>query len=109
MSGERAIPVIGGNDRQVWLAAILLYGIGDTVTTFLGLSAIGVSEAGPIAGPLIDGYGRHALLVLKAVVFASFYVAWRLLRTPGRVAVPFALSLVGAIVTAWNLIVITTA
>ena len=109
MNDKHAIPIIGGSDRQMWIAAVVLYGIGDTVTTFWGLSTGGVAEAGPIAGPVIDSYGRYALLAIKALVFPTFYLFWRMLRTPGRIAVPFALALVGGIVTMWNLLVITTA
>jgi hypothetical protein len=105
---DRTIPVLGGKDRQVWIAAIVLYGIGDTITTFLGVSIGGVAEAGPIAGPLMEGYGRSGLIGVKAVVFPVFYVVWRLLRTPGRVAVPLALALVGGVVTVWNLLVIAS-
>lgn len=109
MTNERAIPVVGGNDRLVWIAALVLYGVGDTVTTLWGLSTVGVAEAGPIAGVVIDTHGQYALVLLKAAVFPTFYLVWRILRTPGRIAVPLALALVGAVVTAWNLIVITTA
>lgn len=100
---------LAARERQVWLAAILLYGVGDTVTTFLGLSWGGVAEAGPVAAPLMEAYGRFVLLGVKAVTFAAFYLLWRLLRTPGRVAVPLALATVGALVTAWNIVVITGA
>ncbi len=109
MSETQTIPVVGGRDRHLWVAAVLLYGVGDTVTTFWGLSTGGVAEAGPIAGPLIDAYGRGTLLGIKAVVFPLFYLLWWLLRTPGRVAVPLALVVVGGIVTIWNLIVIASA
>ena len=108
MSETESVPVVGGADRRIWIAAILLYGVGDTVTTFWGLSTVGVSEAGPIAGPFIDAYGRYALLAIKAAVFPSFYVLWRVLRTPGRVAVPLALAVVGGVVTVWNLLVIAS-
>jgi len=103
---DRALPVLGGRDRLVWIAALVLYGVGDTVTTFWGLSAGGIAEGGPIAGPLIEAYGRYSLLAIKAAVFPAFYLLWRRLRTPGRVAVPFALALVGAVVTVWNVAVI---
>jgi hypothetical protein len=106
VSDEHAVPVVGGNDRWVWIAALLLYGVGDTVTTLWGLSTGGVAEAGPVARPLIEAYGHSALVGIKAVVFPAFYAVWRLLRTPGRVAVPFALAVVGAVVTGWNLLVI---
>ena len=108
MSESDSVPVVGGADRRVWIAAIVLYGVGDTVTTFWGLSTAGVAEAGPVAGPLIDAYGRYALLAIKAVVFPSFYILWRVLRTPGRVAVPLSLAVVGGVVTVWNLLVIAS-
>lgn len=103
------LPRLAEREREVWIAALLLYGVGDTVTTFWGLSLGGVAEAGPIARPLIDAYGRGALIGIKLVVFPTFYVVWRLLRTPGRVAVPLALAVVGAAVTLWNLVVISGA
>ena len=106
MSDERTVPIVGGNDRLIWIAAILLYGVGDTATTFWGISTGGVAEAGPVAEPLIESYGRLGLVGVKVAVFPAFYLVWRLLRTPGRVAVPFALALVGAVVTVWNLLVI---
>lgn len=108
MSDESAVPFVGGHDRRIWIAAILLYGVGDTVTTFWGLSTGGVTEAGPVAKPLIETYGHVALVGVKVIIFPSFYVIWRFLRTPGRVAVPFALAFVGGIVTLWNLLVIAS-
>lgn len=106
---DDAVPLLGGNDRLLWIAAIALYGVGDTVTTFWGLSTGGVAEAGPIAKPLIESYGRGALFAIKLVVFPAFYFVWRVLKTPGRVAVPFALALVGGLVTVWNVLVISSA
>ena len=107
MSEEHTVPIIGGHDRWVWIAAILLYGVGDTVTTLWGISTGGVTEAGPVAKPLIETYGHAALVGIKAVIFPAFYALWRFLRTSGRIAVPFALAFVGGIVTVWNLLVIT--
>lgn len=94
-------------ERPLWVAAILLYGVSDTATTVWGLSTAGAAEAGPIAGPFIDIYGPVALLGLKAVVFTLFYLTWRVLRTPGRTAVPLALAVVGGLVTTWNLLVLS--
>lgn len=108
-TAEDPFEVLAARKRLVWATALLLYGIGDTVTTFWGLSTGGVAEAGPVAAPLVEAYGRYALLGIKAVVFAGFYLAWRFLRTPGRVAVPLALATVGGVVTAWNLVVIVGA
>lgn len=108
MSDENAVPIVGGHDRQIWVAAILLYGVGDTVTTFWGLSTGGVAEAGPVAKPLIETYGHVALIGIKVIIFPTFYTVWRFLRTPGRVAVPFALAFVGGLVTLWNVLIIAS-
>ena len=94
---------------MLWFVAILLYGLGDTATTYVGLSTAGVAEAGPVAGPLMEAYGRRALLAVKVVLFALFFAAWRSLRPPVRAAIPLALVVVGATVTAWNLVVVAGA
>ena len=111
MSADRPVrtpfELLADIERPLWVAAVLLYGIGDTATTFLGLSTGGAAEAGPVAGPFIHAYGPVALLGIKAVVFVLFYVAWQGLRTPGRTAVPLALAVVGGLVTTWNLLVLS--
>lgn len=109
MSETTTVAVVGGRDVYVWIAAITLYGIGDTATTLWGLSTGGIAEAGPVAKPLIEAYGPCALILVKAVVFGLFYAAWAVLRTPGRIAVPLALTLVGGVVTGWNLFVVASA
>lgn len=97
--------------RQLWLwvLALLLYGVGDTATTIVGVETGHVAEAGPIASGVIARYGGNAMVALKVVVFGGFYAAWRWLDTPGRVAIPTALSLVGAVVTGWNALVLLAA
>lgn len=96
-------------ERALWLWAIALYVVGDTATTYAGLSTGGVAEAGPVAGPLMDVAGRGALLVIKLLTLALFFVAWRFLRSPTRTAIPLALVVVGAAVTGWNVFVILVA
>ena len=104
-----ALELLRESERSLWILAFVLYGIGDTATTFWGLSTAGVVEVGPIAGPAMDSHGRYALIVVKAVVFVGFYGLWRLLRTPGRVAIPLALVAVGGLVTVWNVFVVVSA
>lgn len=96
-------------EQLLWGLAIAFYLVGDTVTTFWGLSTDGVVEAGPIAGPLIEAYGRFGLLAIKAVTFGFFVGVWSLFEPPTRVAVPLAVLVVGAAVTIWNLAVILNA
>lgn len=109
MNAGDAIERLATRQRALWVAAVLLYGVGDTVTTFWGLSTGGVAEAGLVAAPLMEAHGRGVLLLVKAVVFVGFYCLWRVARTPGRAAVPLALTTVGLGVTVWNLLTIVSA
>lgn len=88
------------------MLAVVFYGIGDAGTTFVGLSLGGVTEAGPIAGPAIDAFGNLGLIAIKITLFFGFFAAWRALSRPGRVAIPLALVVVGALVTVWNTVMI---
>ncbi|WP_254840785.1 DUF5658 family protein [Natronomonas marina] len=112
MAEDDAVGTNGGVETVVerqhllWIFAVLLYGVGDTVTTLWGLSTGGIAETGPVVAPFLETYGRYALVAVKLVVFVGFYLVWRLLRSPGRAAVPAALAVVGAAVSTWNLLVI---
>jgi hypothetical protein len=108
MTDRGVVGRLGEWSDHLWVAAVLLYGVGDTGATLWGLSTSGVAEGGPIAGPLLHAYGPLGLVGLKVVVFGGFYLVWRFVRTPGKVAVPLALAVAGGAVTAWNLVVIGT-
>ena len=92
--------------RDVWLLAFLLYGVGDAATTMTGLTTAGVAEAGPVAIRLLAAFGPLGFLLQKMLLFAGALAIWSLVRTPGRVAVPLALAVAGALVTGWNLFVL---
>jgi hypothetical protein len=97
------------SDEMLWVSAVLLYGVGDTATTFWGLSVDGIGEAGPVAAFFFDTYGLYSFLGVKLAVFAVFYAVWLAVHTPARTAVPLALVVVGGVVTSWNLYTITSA
>lgn len=94
-------------ERSVWVVAILAYGVGDTLTTYVGLRSGRGAEAGPLAAPLVETYGILGLVGLKVVTLGLFYLTWRFARPPARVAVPLAVAVVGIGVTAWNLAVVS--
>lgn len=106
---DGAVGVLLERERQLWLLGLVLYGVGDTVTTIWGLSDGNVAEMGPIAAPILEAHGRLSFVGVKAAVLAFFLGAWSVLRTPGRAAVPLALVVGGATVTVWNLFVILLA
>lgn len=92
----------------LWAVAVAFYGVGDLATTFVGLAFESVVEVGPVAA-LTVYYGPMACLALKGGSFLACGLLWRAVPKPQRVGVPLGLALLGAVVTAWNLAVITAA
>lgn len=89
----------------LWAVAILFFGVGDAITTTLGLGMNGIYEMGPISSTLLDRYGLLSMPVVKIAIFGWFYVVWKLTPRPYRVGVPLGLSIVGVLVVWWNLLV----
>lgn len=102
-----AIAVALDNQRLLWLLAVLFYGVGDTITTTIGLLWVeDAAEIGPVALVAIDAAGIPGLLGLKIVFFAACFGLFYLLPSPARVAIPLALAVMGVLVTTWNTVVI---
>lgn len=96
-------------EPQLWALAVLSYGVGDGVTTAVGLGFEETSEAGVVVEGILAGFGIPGFLAFKLAMLGLFYGAWRLLASPGRAAIPFVLAVVGVSVTVWNCMVISTA
>lgn len=93
----------------LWVTAIVFFGLGDLITTIVGLSMNWAVEAGPLAATLIDQFGLLVILVLKTGAFVFFYGVWRLTPSPYAVGVPLGLTVLGAEVTFWNTLVVVYA
>ncbi|QSG16033.1 hypothetical protein [Halapricum desulfuricans] len=96
-------------DRSIWVTAILFYGVGDVVTTSIGVGMEGLTETGPLLAFLIEQYDLDlvatfvAAVGVKAAFLGGCYAVWMRLPRPQCVSVPLGLALVGIPVTAWNL------
>lgn len=90
---------------SLWLIAIAFFGIGDVVTTSVGLGAAAVHEAGPLTSVVLDHYGHAAMVVVKLLVLGGFYGLWKLAPGHYRVGVPLGLAVLGVTVVWWNLLV----
>lgn len=90
---------------KLWVVAILFFGVGDVVTTAVGLS-VGAVETHPIVGPLVEEYLLVAMVPLKILAFGLCYGVWRLSPPSHRVGVPLGLAFLGILVSAWNVSVI---
>jgi len=106
MAQQSAIGWLRAQQSRLWVGALLLYGLGDLVTTIVGLSQQGIVEIGPVAGPVVETYGTLGLVVLKSGTLAASYGVWRFAPQPQRVGIPLGLVVVGLAVTSWNTIMI---
>lgn len=86
----------------LWLAAILFFGVGDLVTTTVGLTAGTATEVGPVVSMVVDRYGLAAVVGVKTGALLLGALLWRLTPDPYDVGVPAGLALVGVVVTGWN-------
>jgi len=88
-----------------WIFAVILYGIGDTATTFLAVRT--VNELNPIINFLIDMHPSLFILLKIAVLILLFALSTISLRR-GEIRpaylIPLALSVIGAIATLLNIL-----
>ncbi|MBX0297864.1 DUF5658 family protein [Haloarcula nitratireducens] len=94
---------------SVWALAIVLFGLGDILTTGIGLRIGGVVETNPIPRLFFHHSVLGAMGALKLAAFGGFYVLWKLVPRPHSLGVPLGLAILGGIVTSWNLRVILLA
>jgi hypothetical protein len=87
---------------HLWLLACVFFGVGDVVTTGIGIGIGGVAESNPLIAPLLQQYGFTALGALKLGMLGGRYLVWRQLSRPHCVGIPLGLTFVGVLVTAWN-------
>jgi len=90
----------------LWALAIAFLLIGDLTTTSIGVSSGQIAEVGPLGDPIVSRYGLPGMVALKFVVIGISYLTWRLVPDPERTGIPIGLLFVGAVVTAWNAIVL---
>lgn len=93
-------------EYTLWMLAIAFYGVGDLVSTVVGLW-FGATEANPLPAALVDAApglvgAAVVLTVWKALVLAGFVLIARRLRPVHRLVVPVTLAVLGVVVVAWN-------
>jgi len=92
----------------LWLLAIVFFGVGDLVTTILGLTVGSSTEANPIVAMFVERYGVAVLPLLKVVFLGCCYVGWKRLPIPYPIVIPAVLAVLGIVVTLWNASVLLT-
>lgn len=90
---------------KLWLSAIILYGVGDTLTSFLAFEVGGV-EANPLFKKVLElGGGIPAFVMLKAAsLIALYFISKRFVKR--RWVIPSLLMGVGLILVVHNLLML---
>lgn len=91
-----------------WAVAVLLFGVGDVVTTHVGLGVGGVTEASPLA-PVVWAHGLTGMVGVKLAVFVGCYLLWRRVPWPYDMGAPIGLAVLGGFVTGWNATIVLIA
>lgn len=95
-------------ELQWWLIAILLYGVGDYVTTVLAVRRGDVVEANPaVVALLSEQPSPLGFAVLKSGALVVCFLGFLSISTsPIAIAVPIGIAVLGAIVTASNTVML---
>ena len=88
---------------RLWASATLTFGVGDLVTTLVGIALLGAVEANPLPAAIINEVGLWILVPLKALSLLAFAALYLTAPREWRVGVPIALTLVGLLILANNL------
>lgn len=93
--------------RCLWLVVVLLYVVGDVLTTTVGLRYTTLQESSSLPSYLLVEFGAWMMTVLKLGALGLFVGLWRVMPHPVSYGVPLGLALVGYAVTLWNTTLIT--
>ena len=104
--GEAGVELLSAHAFHLWILAIVFFGIGDLVTTYVGLSLGRAVEVGPVAVIASKQFGIAVLLPLKLLTFGLAYLLWRVTPRPYRIGVPLGLAILGIMVTVWNIVIL---
>ncbi len=91
-------------ELQWWVVAVLLYGVGDYVTTVLAVRRADVIEANPaVVALLSDQPGPVGFGLLKSGALVVCFLGFLSISgSPIAIGVPVGIALLGAVVTLSN-------
>ncbi len=95
-------------ELQWWLLAVLLYGVGDYVTTVLAVRRADVVEANPaVIALLSDEPSPLGFAVLKSGALVICFLGFlSISASPIAIGVPIGIAALGAIVTVSNTVML---
>lgn len=102
-SDTSPVEVLTRTRTHLWASAMLFFVVGDVVTTSVGLGLDQIVELGPLVGLILARYGIAAMVVVKVAVVGACYLAYCRVPDPHDTGIPLGLAVLGVLVTAWNL------
>lgn len=101
--GRSSVDLLESATGELWLIGIIFFGVGDLLTTNVGLTTGWAVEVSPIGAIFIQEFGLAAMYPLKLSVFVVCFALWRVTPRPHAAGVPLGLAVLGVLVTTWNL------
>ena len=93
-------------NKTLWVSSILTFGVTDTITTYVGLNIVGLTEGNVVPGLLYDEVGFVGILLLKTVFFAYLYLTWSYTDDEYKEYHLYVITLFGIAVTCHNVLLI---
>lgn len=86
----------------MWYTSLATFGVGDVVTTYIGMKQRGVEEGHPLLDAVIEDSGVAGMVGMKAMAFALAGAAYSQVSEDHRIGIPIGLTLLGSYATIHN-------
>lgn len=85
-----------------WVFALFFFGLGDTLTTVIGLTHPQIVETSPLVQRVFEGYGVSGLIGLKLFAFLIVFIGWKKTPEPYDTSIPALIAGIGLLLTVHN-------
>lgn len=90
-------------DKHLWGFAVATFGVGDSMTTHVGLNTEGVVERNETAKQAGLVSGADMITGSKVTALTGFGLAYAIIPEPHNKGIPIGLGILGSIATANNI------
>lgn len=108
-SEQRILELDDERGEDAWKYAVGTFGIGDILTTAVGMSMSNVNEAHPISQAVLGEAGNLGMVAVKAGFLGLSYLAYKKAPEEYRIGIPTGLGILGSYIVVNNLNVLMRA